>query len=398
MSSGSMDQYLKVYGRSMSSAQKKVFRAIHVCRTAALGGHLDECDRCGHRQPSYNSCRDRHCPKCQAAARAEWFEKRQSDLLAVDYYHVVFTLPEEIRPIALQNRKVVYGILFRAASETLRHIAKDPKHLGAEIGFLGVLHTWSSNLLHHPHLHFVCTGGGLSPDKSKWISCPKNFFLPVEVLSLVFRGKFLNFLEKAYEEGKLSFYGSLNDLSKTGEFKSLLVKACKCRWVVYSKPPFAEAQGAELVLKYLARYTHRVAISNTRLIAMKDGKVTFRWKDYADGSRQKTMTLDAIEFIRRFLLHVLPSGFMRIRYYGLLSSRNRQDKLKLCRELIGEDLETFQTTPTGPDTESDETLDRDNEFDRCPVCKTGRMVRVEKLDPIPTRQPTHQLLQPVDSS
>ena len=305
---------------------------IAACRTAALGGHVEECDRCGHQQIAYNSCRNRHCPKCQATAAAQWLEAREAELLPVEYFHVVFTLPAALGPIALQNPRVVYGLLFRAAAETLQQIAADPKHLGAEIGFLAVLHTWGQNLEHHPHVHCVVPGGGLSPDGSRWVACRPGFFLPVRVLSRVFRGKFLALLRAAFDQGKLSFHGKLGALADAGEFRRRLAASAQTEWVVYAKPPFG---GPEQVLKYLARYTHRVAISNRRLVALEDGEVTFHWKDYAHGGGQKTMTLKAIEFIRRFLLHVLPSGFVRIRHYGFLANRVCREKLALCRALLG---------------------------------------------------------------
>jgi hypothetical protein len=302
--------FLERFGASLSIGQKRVLHAVSVCRTSALGGHVDRCDRCGHERISYNSCRNRHCPKCQAMARAHWMEDRASELLPVAYFHVVFTLPESLGPVALQNKRVVYGILFRAASETLLQIAADPKHLGARIGVLAVLHTWGQNLLHHPHRHCVVPGGGIAPDGKRWISCRKDFFLPVRILSRVFRGKFLEHLKSAFSQGQLSFHGRLRSLRDPTAFEQLLHASVKCDWVVYSKRPFG---GPTQVLKYLARYTHRVAISNRRLVDLREGSVCFRWKDYARGNVQKTMSLAAPEFIRRFLLHVLPRGFVRIR-------------------------------------------------------------------------------------
>ena len=280
----------------------------------------------------------RNCPKCQGLARAQWLEDRQAELLDVPYFHVVFTVPDLIATIAFQNQTVVYDILFRAASETLRTIAADPKHLGAEIGFLGVLHTWGQNLLHHPHIHFLVPGGGIAPDGESWIACRPGFFLPVQVLSRMFRGLFLRYLEKAFAAGELNFFSAHRHLHEPAAFRRYLAPAWNVEWVVYAKRPFA---GPAQVLDYVGRYTHRVAISNNRLVSMDDGKVRFRWKDYRDDNRQKTMTLEAGEFIRRFLIHVLPDGFHRIRYYGFLGNCHRAQKLARCRELLG-------MAPAGP--------------------------------------------------
>src|SRR6266852_5918911 len=323
--------YRGKHGASMSTGQRRVMTAIEVCRTAALGGHLEQCDECGHQRNCYCSCRNRHCPKCQSLARAEWIEKRQSELLDCEYFHVVFTVPEQIAAIAYQNKAPVYGILFRAAAETLRTIAADPKHLGAEIGFFAVLHTWGQNLLHHPHLHCVVTGGGLSQDGTRWISCRPEFFLPVRVLSHLFRRLFLGYLQKAFDAGELQFFSSLEPLRERRAFLRYLAPVRQGQWVVYAKPPFA---GPEQVLDYVGRYTHRVALSNSRLLDIDQDKVTFRYKDYRHDSQQKTMTMEAEEFIRRFLLHVLPEGFQRIRYYGFLDNRYREEKLARCRELL----------------------------------------------------------------
>src|SRR5712671_2929075 len=325
------EAYLEQHGASLSSAQRRVMTAIEVCRTAALGGHLERCDCCNHERPSYDSCRDRHCPKCQSLARAEWVEKRTSEVLPTHYFHVVFTIPEQVASIAYQNKDLVYGILFRATAETLSTIATDPQHLGAEIGFFAVLHSWGQNPLFHPHLHCVVPGGGISPDGTRWISCRPNFFLPVKVLSRLFRRLFLQYLQKSFDAGKLQFFSSLEPLRMRNAFLRHIAPTRKKDWVVYAKRPFA---GPEQVLKYVARYTHRVAISNNRLLDINDGKVQFRWKDYRDGNRHKTMTLGADEFIRRFLLHVLPDGFQRIRYFGFLANRYRAEKLALRRQLM----------------------------------------------------------------
>src|SRR6202047_1621205 len=325
------EAYRQNYGAPLSMAQRRVMTAIEVCRTAALGGHLERCDRYNYERPYNDSCRDRHCPKCQTLARAEWVEKRMSEVLQTHYFHVVFTVPEPIASIAYQNKDLVYGILFRAAAETLSTIAADPKHLGAKIGFFAVLHTWGQNLLHHPHLHCVVPGGGLSPDESQWISCQVGFFLPVQVLSRLFRRLFLERLLKAFDEGKLEFFSSLESLRDRSSFLDYLAPLREVEWVVYAKRPFA---GPEQVLDYVGRYTHRVAISNNRLLDIAEGKVTFRYKDYRHNAQQKTMTLEAGEVIRRFLLHVLPAGFQRIRYYGFLANRYRIEKLAHCRELL----------------------------------------------------------------
>ena len=308
------EAYRQHHGASLSTEQRRVMTAIELCRTAALGGHIEQCDQCDHQRISYNSCRNRHCNKCQSMAQAKWLDDRQTELLPVGYFHVVFTVPQPIAAIALQNKQHVYNILFRAASETLRTIAADPKHLGAEIGFFAVLHTWGQNLVHHPHLHFVVAGGGLSLDGTRWISCRPDFFLSVRVLSRLFRRLFLTYCEHAFDAGELQFFSSLEPLQAERAFLRYLDPLRKIEWVVYAKAPFA---GPEEVLGYVAQYTHRVAISNNRLLDLEDGKVRFRWRDYRDNNRHKTMELAAEEFIRRFLLHVLPEGFQRIRYYGL---------------------------------------------------------------------------------
>ncbi len=314
------EAYRQKHGASMSTAQRRAMTAIEVCRTAALGGQIEQCDECGHQRICYRSCRNRHCPKCQSLARAEWIQRRQAELLDCEYFHVVFTAPEEIAAIAYQNKEVVYSILFRAMAETLRTIAADPKHLGAEIGFFAVLHTWGSNLLHHPHLHCVVPGGGLSADGSRWISCKPGFFLPVRVLSRLFRRLFLEHLQNAFDAGKLRFFTALENLRDHRQFARYLAPVRKAEWVVYAKRPFA---GPQQVLDYVGRYTHRVAISNNRLLDITAGQVRFQWKDYRNKGRPKTMTLSAEEFIRRFLLHALPDWFQRIRYYGLLGNRWR---------------------------------------------------------------------------
>jgi hypothetical protein len=368
-------EYRERYAQSMNSQQKQVMHAIEVCRTATLGCHVDRCDHCGHLRISYNSCGNRHCPKCQSLAKAEWLEKHQAQLLPVPYFHVVFTLPDGIASIAWQNKKVVYNLIFRAASETLRRIAADPKHIGAKIGFLAVLHSWGQNLHFHPHLHCVVPGGGLSPDRQRWIASRKRFFLPVRVLSRLFRGCFLAYLQKAYSAGKLKFHGSLQELNDPGNFEAFLQRCRKPEWVVYSKPPLG---GPEQVFDYLGRYTHRVAISNHRLVRLADGKVTFRWRDYKDGNKQKLMTLDAMEFIRRFLMHVLPRGFVRIRHFGFLANSLREQNLSLCRQLLGvAQIDALESS--GEDGEQRYERLTGESMKLCPICRQGRLVFVETI-------------------
>ena len=322
----------------LSLAQLKVMSAIEQCRTAALGGHALRCEGCGVEQISYNSCRNRHCPKCQSAAAKRWLEARQADLLPVEYYHVVFTLPAPIADVALQNKAVVYGVLFDVAAETLLTIAADPEHLGARIGVTLVLHTWGSALTHHPHVHGVVPGGGLSADGKSWVACRPGFFLSVRVLSRLFRRRFLEELVARHRAGQLKFFGVQAALADAKTFAKWLTPLRRCEWVVYAKRPFA---GPEAVLAYLSRYTHRVAISNSRLLSMDDRGVTFRWKDYRvkDGTpgktRHKTMTLGTDEFMRRFLLHVLPGRFHRIRHYGLLANGCHKTSIALARTLLG---------------------------------------------------------------
>ncbi len=380
------DAYRAEHAGSLSSTQRRVMRAITACRTAALGGHLEACDECGHKRISYNSCRNRHCTKCQSLARAQWIEDRKSELLDCPYFHVVFTLPEEIAAIAYQNKAIVYNLLFAVTAETLCTIAADPKRLGAEIGFFAVLHTWGQNLMHHPHLHCVVPGGGLSPAGQRWVACRSGFFLPVRVLSRVFRRRFLQLLGQAFERGELEFFSALESLRDRKAFLRYIEPRREKEWIVYAKAPFA---GPEQVLDYVGRYTHRVAISNNRLLDIEDGRVAFRWRDYRDGDAQKTMTLAAEEFIRRFLLHVLPPGFHRIRYYGLLGNRHRQEKLDQCRRL----LDVSIATPIEPDT-AVPTDYRDRyealtgkSLHHCPVCRRGRMIPIEQLSPARVPEP-----------
>ena len=348
---------------TVTPARRRVMRALVACRTAQLGGHVEACDSCGYQRIAYNSCRNRHCPKCQGSRQAQWLEDRAKDLLPVEYFHVVFTVPEEIAAIALQNKRVVYGILFATSAATLRTIAADPRHLGAEIGFVSVLHTWSQVLRHHPHVHCVVPGGGLGPD-GRWVACRPGFFLPVDVLAAMFRGKFVSSLRRAYERGELRLQGALRELGDPAAFAACLDRAMAKDWVVYSKPPFG---GPAQVLKYLARYTHRVAIGNRRILAIDDSGVTFRWRDRANANRSRTMRLSGVEFLRRFLRHVLPRGFPRIRHYGLLGNRKRATKLAVCRLQLAAPMPVAApTVVVAPCAITD---------DRCPACRSGRLVR-----------------------
>ena len=347
---------------------QKVLLAITRCRTAALGGHRDQCSDCGHTAISYNSCRNRHCPKCQGNARLRWLKAREQELLPTRYVHAVFTLPRELAPLALQNKRLIYNLLFHASAETLLEIARDPRHLGAEIGFFSVLHSWNQRLQFHPHVHCVVAAGGLAPDHSRWISSRRSFFLPIRVLSRVFRGKFVAALKTAFREGTLQFHGDLASLTEPRTFASWLRLLFRHDWVVYSKRPFG---GPEHVLRYLGAYTHRVAISHHRLVALNDGEVTFRWRDSAHGNQKRLMTLDVEEFLRRFLLHLLPPGFVRIRNFGFLANRQRALLLPLCFQLL-HGSENITASPASPPTHQPQPLWN------CPVCG-GTMHVVERL-------------------
>jgi hypothetical protein len=383
-------RFLAEYGHTLSREQRQVLRAVVRCRTAQLGGHLQKCGDCGHQRIQYNSCRNRHCPKCQAMARAAWLEKRESELLPVPYFHVVFTLPHELGPLALQNKRLVYGLLFRAAAQTLLEIGANPKHLGAKIGCLMVLHTWGQNLMHHPHVHAIVTGGGLSVDGSRWIHGKqskrrKPFFAPGKVLSRVFRGKFIDSLKQAFRSGKLGFFGRLKSLGDEAVFEQLLNKSVRHDWVVYAKRPFSSPA---CVLKYLARYTHRVAISNRRLVELRNGRVSFRYKDYSDDQQSKVLSLSDSEFIRRFLMHTLPSGFVRIRYYGFLANRYRNERLGQCRRLLGV---TSEATPVIEETQTPlESSDPAPSPKTCPACGRQSLAIIDVVPPtrpLPPRRP-----------
>jgi hypothetical protein len=354
----------------LSGAQRRILRDIATCRTAARGGHVESCDHCHHQRIAYNSCRNRHCPRCQRWAAARWMDDRAAELLPVEYFHVVFTLPDTFNALALSNQRVVYGVLFEAVSRTLLEVAANPKRLGAKIGFIGILHTWGQNLSLHPHVHCVVPGGGLT-EEGKWVNCHPGFFLPVRVLSKVFRGKFIDGLKRARGKGKLV------GVDDDRPFDRLLDASVKHDWVVYAKRPFG---GPRQVLKYLARYTHRIAISNRRLVSVNNQTVTFNYKDYAHGNRPRTMTLDGVEFLRRFLMHEVPRGFMRIRHFGLLANRVRAKNLDTCRSLL--------CAPPPADCPILDTAQT------CPVCQRGRMKSGPNLDPMQL----HRLLIRLDSS
>jgi len=353
------------YGRLLRPLHQLVLKALAACRTAQLGCHVLECDSCGHQKPSYNSCHNRHCPKCQASLRGQWFEDRQRDLLPVEYFHVVFTLPDELGALALQNKAVVYNLLFRAVSETLLETAAGWKGLKAKIGFFAILHTWGQKLDLHPHLHCVVPGGGISLDGTRWVSCPRGFFMPVKLLSRMFRGKFLASLKEAHRRGELTLAGRLQPLDSDRAFRSWLGPLYDKEWVVYAQPPW---KGPEYALKYLARYTHRVAIGNSRLKSIDNGQVAFTYKDYRNQHRQRTLTLAATEFIRRFMMHVLPNGFVRIRYYGFLANTHRKEQLHKIRKLLGAPLPAIAGKETD---DQDAPLSSDNQH--CPHCKQGLM-------------------------
>jgi Putative transposase/Transposase zinc-binding domain len=376
------DAYRRDHAGHLGRVERRVMSAIEICRTAALGGHVEACEACGTIRIAYNSCRNRHCPKCQGRARDDWLSARQSELLPVPYFHVVFTLPPAAAEIAFQNKALVYAILMRTAAEALMTLAIDPKYLGAEIGLLAVLHSWGQTLTHHPHVHCVVPGGGLSADGKRWVSCRANFFLPVHALSRLFRRLFLAALEAAFRDGRLSFFASLAPLAKQLAFTKLIADLRQAQWVVYAKPPFG---GPAQVLAYLARYTHRAAIANSRLVAIDEDKVAFTFKDYRRGGQRKVMRLEASEFIRRFLLHVLPDGFHRIRYYGFLANGRRLEKLELCCSLIEAQASQQRAGEAGgvgnarPAEESGK-----GDIIVCPECG-GPMRRIGHLSPMKLR-------------
>jgi hypothetical protein len=360
------NRFIERYRDSLTWAQLKVLRAIRRCRTSALGGHRDKCERCGYQAISYNSCRNRHCPKCQTNAREKWLRKRQKELLPVKYCHLVFSVPHKLVPLVWQNQKLLFSLLFKSTASTLLEVASNPKHLGGEIGFLSILHTWGQTLHRHPHIHCVVPGGGISPDNRQWISSRSNFFLPVKVLSRVFRGKFIEGLRQAFASNKLSFYGECQPLKNEKSFSEFLRSLFHQDWVVYAKPPFG---GPEHVLQYLARYTHRVAISNHRILSVDETNVTFQWKDYAHHNKRRTMTLTCEEFLRRFLQHVLPKGFPRIRYFGWHANRRRQKMLPHCRVLLNQEVTETSMLPS----------EEESAVWKCPRCH-GSMHIVEWLN------------------
>ena len=367
------DAFRAKYGALLSLEQKQALRQLAVCRTAALGGHVQRCLDCGFERIAYNSCRNRHCPKCQALTRAHWLERQVQHLLPVEYFHVVFTLPQALAPLVQANARLLYDVLLQMSAQTLRDVAANPKRLGARVGMLLVLHTWGQNLHYHPHVHAVVTGGGLSCDaqgavdaEPRWLACRPGFFLPVRILSRVFRGKFLERLRQAFDDGELVLPTALSALAAPEVFARWLTPLYRQEWVVYAKPPFG---GPEQVLKYLARYTHRVAISNQRLLSLADGRVTFRYKDYAGGHRLRSMTLSAEEFLRRFMQHVLPKGFVKIRHYGLLAARGRNERLALCRRLLLPATVAARRTAAG---EASEGV-RPAKEPCCPHCGSSRL-------------------------
>lgn len=370
--------------------QLRVMGAIEACRTATLGGHVWQCEDCNHTKTAYNSCRNRHCPKCQGAARAEWVAARCAELLPVPYFHVVFTLPGPVAAIAYHNKAEVYAILFRAATRALRVIAADPRHLGAQIGGVAVLHSWGQAMQHHPHVHCIIPGGGLAPDGSRWIACPEGFFLSVRVLGRLFRRLFLEQLARAHAAGRLRFSGTLASLADPATFKTQCSKLRRVDWVVYAKRPFG---GPQQVLAYLGRYTHRVAIANSRLIDMVDGRIRLRWKNYRKEAVNKVMTLSASEFIRRFLLHVLPSGFHRIRHFGFMANGHRTAKIARCRELLETDREDSADPATAQDAPEAEADPKGTDQSPACSCCGGRMHRITAI-PRPMRGPTGQEWRP----
>jgi hypothetical protein len=352
--------------------QRKVFASLAACRTAAMGGHLQRCTTCDTQTPVYNSCGNRHCPKCQAGDRAAWLEARRRELLPVEYFHVVFTVPHELAPVAAAHPAVFYNLLFRAVRETLLQVAATPRHLGAQIGGLMVLHTWGQTLELHPHVHVIVPGGGLSPDGTRWISCKPGFFLPVRVLSRLLRGKLLAFLREVYDRGELRWTGGLAPLADPQQFSRFLAALYQKEWAVYAKPPH---NGPEQALKYLARYTYRVAISNERIESLENDQVTFRYKDYAHGHRWRRMTLTVHEFLRRFMQHVLPRRFVRIRSFGLLANRGRDEQLAHCRQLLG--CKERETVAETGELLRNSSADEDNP--RCPACGQGTLLLVARI-------------------
>ena len=367
------DKYLK--SNKLPLNIYKTLSAIKYCKTSALGGHVYQCDSCGQIKISYNSCRNRHCPKCQSYAKELWVYERRKSLLPTQYFHVVFTIPEELNSLILFNQKELYSVFFKSVSETLLELSRDKKYLGADIGFTTLLHTWGQNLMNHPHIHCVIPGGGLSSDRSKWINSKKKFFIPVKVLSRKFRGKFLYYVNELYLKNKLKFSSNISELASRDVFSQFKDSLYKKEWIVYSKPPFG---GAEHVLQYLSRYTHRVAISDNRIIKVDNDKVVFKWRDYKDNNKEKIMTLNPQEFIRRFTMHILPDGFVKIRHYGILGNRNKHLKFKRC-------LEIFRVKPKKDDSLSSAELFfklTGIKIGMCKACEKGNLIKKDKLMPL----------------
>ncbi|AHF06205.1 IS91 family transposase [Desulfitobacterium metallireducens] len=364
----------------------KVMNAIERCRTSAMGGHVEECDTCGHIKISYNSCRNRHCPKCQGLAREKWLLARERDLLPVGYFHIVFTVPNDLNAFALRNQKEIYTLLFKASSETLMELGKDSKYLGAEIGHISILHTWGQNLMDHPHVHCIVPAGGLSLDGERWIHSRKNFFIPIKVISRVYRGKFMAYFKEACQKGKIKFEGELQRFVNTEELKVLVNALYQKEWIVYCKEPFSNPMK---VMEYLGRYTHRVAISNERIIGIKKGRVSFKWKDYADQNKHKTMELEGEEFIRRFLLHVLPLKFVKIRHYGILSNRSRNIKLTRCQDIF--EIKKEKRAETKHTWEELLLQIKGIDVRSCPICHKGKMIKKELILPKAYSPPTKSI-------
>lgn len=356
-------EYKKIY--NTCSAQDKAAKDIMDCRSAAMGGHVSQCDNCGHTHISYNSCRNRHCPSCQNIVKEKWIDARKEDILNASYFHVVFTVPDDIKMIIFQNQRLLYSLMYKTVSDTLAELAAENKYLGAQIGFISVLHTWGQSLIFHPHIHTIVLAGGLTKDK-KWLCSSDKFFIPVKVLSKKFRGKFLHHLKQYYNENKLEFYGQLKELHNPEVFQSLLNSCYKKSWYIYSKRPFSSP---EAVIEYLGRYTHKVAISNNRIVGIDKNSVTIKYKNYGENSKEKLMTMTGIEFIRRFLMHVLPKGFVKLRHYGILSNRNKKTKLELCRKLTKsiKILSKFKSLTTAEIFK----LITGKDITKCPVCKKG---------------------------
>jgi hypothetical protein len=378
---GTLQEVMVLHGDKYLNSKKlplniyKTLSAIKYCRTSALGGHVYQCDNCGQIKISYNSCRNRHCPKCQSYAKELWVYERRKSLLPTHYFHVVFTVPEELNSLILFNQKELYSVFFKSVSETLLELGSDKKYLRADIGFTALLHTWGQNLMNHPHIHCIIPGGGLSLDKSKWIKSKKKFFIPVKVLSRKFRGKFLYYVNELYLKNKLKFPSNISELGSRDVFSQLKDSLYKKEWIVYSKPPFG---GAEHVLQYLSRYTHRVAISDNRIIKVDNDSVVFKWKDYKDNNKEKVMTLNPQEFIRRFTMHILPDRFVKIRHYGILGNRNKHLKFKRC-------LEIFKVKPKKDDSLSSAELFfklTGIKIGMCKVCEKGNLIKKDKLMPL----------------